>query len=552
MTIYSMYQSRNNIQVLATYSAESGMHSEVVARFESASKAKMIVDGLNRASVCATLPVSVWDCRNGSFQMYPSDHLRAMADPSRRNDLLSGAHSLWYEFMKLHLHQALTDIDTALEGEPESTRAALEEELATETSQLHGALAEFEGDPIAGFELQRGWDFNRPTIPYDGGLYELGASIREAMDRAELEDIGEDLQDSIENLRLLFKVHLDSESAVAELHPPEIEILCEPLLPERHGYYLTISAPGTSSNPGSEWTIGVSRWVSSDDGEDSESLSDIGVSLIQCKLGDRPHRTELVNLLNLAEGDDGKRLETWASTPVGEMLDGTNFAVTERLESALPKSSRSETEQLNRAEAARIVDLFPPSSHHCDDDDCEECEDTITPRIAYLAVTALEELETCARMDITTNGHEPVRQDDDRWWEFFDRFPPATYSMGLKWREKVVDSIGYLLSDLQTGEWPEPRNFAEEMIMHLMFEDATEYQEDMAKEDRIYSLIPESSGDDLEGAHAITFQDTDILFLFDANLAKLADVRHFQNREMGIGDMRPISWFKYFQNVDPR
>jgi hypothetical protein len=50
--------------------------------------------------------------------------------------LLTGDHSLWYEYVKILLHQALCDLDEATAALPRPVQMAIAEELQTEGQDL--------------------------------------------------------------------------------------------------------------------------------------------------------------------------------------------------------------------------------------------------------------------------------------------------------------------------------------------------------------------------------------------------------------------------------
>ncbi|GAA3114119.1 hypothetical protein JOF29_003689 [Kribbella aluminosa] len=65
------------------------------------------------------------------------------------------------------------------------------------------------------------------------------------------------------------------------------------------------------------------------DDPDEEYGAASGDAILECRRPTSPHLEELVNLLNLSDGDNAQ-LAAWAATPVGEPLAGTTFVVTAR------------------------------------------------------------------------------------------------------------------------------------------------------------------------------------------------------------------------------
>lgn len=141
MTIYSQHPSRGKVQILATYSASAGVTSSAVTSVDEAALAAPIVDALNRISALTTVPVSIWDKRDGHSR-YPAGHLAALTDRGDRAELLIGAHSLWYELVKLLLAKALTDLDDAMATVPGPVGTAIDAEFEAEARGLRDALAE--------------------------------------------------------------------------------------------------------------------------------------------------------------------------------------------------------------------------------------------------------------------------------------------------------------------------------------------------------------------------------------------------------------------------
>lgn len=121
-----------------------------------------------------------------------------------RADLLSGTHSLWYEYTCLELHQALADLDEALTAVPEPIRVAINAELETEARQLSEALAEYsEGTSAPETDGRRSWDFGQPFVTYDGGVDMLSREAREQLDRLEEGITPEEREEAVANLRVL-------------------------------------------------------------------------------------------------------------------------------------------------------------------------------------------------------------------------------------------------------------------------------------------------------------------------------------------------------------
>ncbi|WP_051856106.1 hypothetical protein [Streptomyces sp. NRRL B-1347] len=79
--------------------------TETVTSLSDSCLAAPIVDALNRISALITVPVSIHDRRQQRVGHYPRKHIAAPTDAAARVELLNGAHSLWYEYVCLRLHQ---------------------------------------------------------------------------------------------------------------------------------------------------------------------------------------------------------------------------------------------------------------------------------------------------------------------------------------------------------------------------------------------------------------------------------------------------------------
>ncbi|RKS76503.1 hypothetical protein BZB76_1859 [Actinomadura pelletieri DSM 43383] len=329
MTIYSQHPNRGKVQVLATYRGQAGVTSSTVTSLADAALAAPIVDALNRVSALVTVPVSVHDKRDGRFRRYPGGHIAALTDRNARPGLLEGVHSLWYELVKLLLWQALTDLDTAMAAVPGPVRTAIEAELAAEARELRYALAEFsEGIEAPETDERRYWDFDSPFVTFEGDVPELGQWTRESLNRLETGITQEQREEAVADLRVLADAFARYRGGTAEFEAANLAILDEPDGPE--GYYLAIDASQLHRPRQDAWTVEVCLWVP-DDPEEEEPTSATGEPIVRCVLATRPAASEIAELLDLS-AEKPERLAAWADTPVGEVLAGTSFVVTERPE----------------------------------------------------------------------------------------------------------------------------------------------------------------------------------------------------------------------------
>lgn len=332
MTIYSQHASRGKVQILATYRRDADVISSTVTSVDEPAVAEPIIDALNRVSACATVPVSVSDERTGGYARYPYAHLEAITDRGQRASLRTGSHSLWYEYAKLLLHRALTDLDTAVAAAPPPVRTAIEAELVTEAGGLLAALREYEeGHRDGAAEPERPWD-DEPFVLYEGGMRELSTATREGLDQAEEGLSAEQLDQAVADLRLLSDAYRDSAGDYTDLAVDEFVITDDPGPDDSGRYFLDVQAPAPNRTYGPPaWTISISQWdADAGPAEDDDDGAAAGETVLDCELSSRPAEGELATLLTLSGKGGQAQLSAWAQTPAGEALSGTAFVVTQR------------------------------------------------------------------------------------------------------------------------------------------------------------------------------------------------------------------------------
>ncbi len=199
--------------------------------------------------------------------------------------------------------------------------------------------------------------------------------------------------------------------------------------------------------------------------------------------------------------------------------------------------------------------LFPVRECGCGQEDCEICEGwQLSPRTADLLHTALEIMAGQAFDDIEEHGSEPVEREDAGEWLLFDRLPRITWNQDAGWRRQVARACDDLADDLARGDWPTPRNNAEEIVLHLAIEDGPDcLQEREDVEDEEHGTLPRHADDyDWGMCSEVLFQDHDVLMLYDGSLDGIEDPGSDANEYLSMGDLRPGAWFDYFNNVEPR
>ncbi|MFD8868713.1 hypothetical protein ACFV1F_31000 [Streptomyces sp. NPDC059590] len=328
MTIYSQHANRGKTQILATYQGPDGVASKTVTSLGDSHLAVPIVDALNRISAFATVPVSVHDRREQRVDYYPRKHLAALTDAAARADLLCGAHSLWYEYVCLRLHQALADLENALVAVPDTVSRAIRSELELEEAELCAALDDFSGTS-SGPETENGrhWEFDHPFVKFDDGMDTLRDKTREQLDRREAGFTTEEREKAVADLRVLVTAHSRCTGMWASLDDPGREIFAEPY--DSDGFYLSVQAPEPGDDD-SSWEIEIGRWEPDDpDEEYGEHSSATGSAVIGCALPAAPDADEITHLLT-SVGEKPLLLAQWAETPVGAALVGTTVVVTKR------------------------------------------------------------------------------------------------------------------------------------------------------------------------------------------------------------------------------
>ncbi|MFG3044535.1 hypothetical protein ACGFZR_06350 [Streptomyces sp. NPDC048241] len=328
MTIYSQHPSRGKAQILATFQGPDGVVSKTVTSLGESRLAVLIVDALNRISAFATVPVSIHDRRARRVDYYPRKHLAALTDAAGRGELLSGAYSLWYEYVCLRLHEALADLESALVALPDTVSRAIRSELEVEEHELRAALDEFSGTSSGDdSEIERHWEFGHPFVKYDDGMGTLSDGTREQLDHREAGFTAEEREKAVADLRVLVTAHSRGGGMWAALDDPSYQLFAEPH--DSDGFYMTVQVPEPGDDNAS-WEIEIGRWEPDDpDEEYGDHTSATGSSVIVCALPAAPSADEIACLLKAVD-EKPLLLAEWAETPVGAVLAGTAAAVTKR------------------------------------------------------------------------------------------------------------------------------------------------------------------------------------------------------------------------------
>ena len=179
--------------------------------------------------------------------------------------------------------------------------------------------------------------------------------------------------------------------------------------------------------------------------------------------------------------------------------------------------------------------LFPPS----------QSEAALTPRTAALLHDVLRYLGEVGHARSTALGDRAVCEADD---DLFTALPEFTWWQGEKWRSRFVAGFDHLATRLAQGRTPLPATPAEEFALWLAIVQAAlllDQQPDLVL--RTVDATPPADGDfDWRWCQARLFRHGYVPLLAQAEFEGLEDPEHEVNRQLGIGDYRPGSWFRGF------
>jgi hypothetical protein len=265
---------------------------------------------------------------------YPSTHVEALADKRARARLLTGTHSLWYEYICFELHRALADLDTAQMTVPDPVRIAVTAELAKELDLLRMAVAESDGTEPAPTEgVERLWVFDAPMVRFEGGMEALGSEVRENLDKYEEHASDEERAVAVEDLRLLATVEtLCRDVDYLHFEPGYLDLSYDPY--DREKLFVNINAPEPGPDGPTVWSIDIDRWVPVDPDVRAEDIDEdyegtmTGQGMVSCVLPARPSVESLVDLLSRLGREPQLLTQMVKTAEVGSPLIGTEFVVT--------------------------------------------------------------------------------------------------------------------------------------------------------------------------------------------------------------------------------
>ncbi|MGA6227072.1 hypothetical protein ACPESV_42860, partial [Streptomyces umbrinus] len=252
-------------------------------------------------------------------------------------------------------------------------------------------------------------------------------------------------------------------------------------------------------------------------------------------------------LLLSARGDE---VADWSTEPV-RINFGTGWRLRQAANPyAAPPRNPGAAEAAPEEPQPDFASLFAlPAACGCEEEDCQKCHWTFTPRTAELLFSALSELAEAAYDDAAELGERPVTEDDDGAWGFFSRLPQVTWRQNRQWRRGLARACDDLAGDLQRGAWPQPTCAAEEMVLHLALGEAPDHLE--AGDDNPHAALPTHRDDyDFDACSDFFFQDHDVLWLYDS--------KYNSDAADGTGPspvppaLHPDNWFEDFLNVPAR
>lgn len=196
--------------------------------------------------------------------------------------------------------------------------------------------------------------------------------------------------------------------------------------------------------------------------------------------------------------------------------------------------------------------LFPlPAACECEEEDCTRCDWCLTPRTADLLCSALMWLAESAYDDAAELKDRPVTQEDDGTWGVFSRLPQVTWNQDMQWRRGLARACDDLAGDLKRGNWPQPTCAAEEMILHLAIDDASDLL-GTSDEDPTHVALPTHRDDhDFSACSEFFFQDHDVLWLYNSRYNESHDGAN-GGESLVPSALQPGTWFENFLNVPPR
>jgi hypothetical protein len=168
----------------------------------------------------------------------------------------------------------------------------------------------------------------------------------------------------------------------------------------------------------------------------------------------------------------------------------------------------------------------------------------LTKRMREALNMALSVMSDQIYDDIDEFRGDPVTPTNVDQWLQLARFPIVTWRESRDWRRKLARAADDLANDLDAGELPEPRCPAEEAVLWIaMREDAPAIAD--SQKWRISEERWVDAQEDL-------VQDWDIAALWNPQFEGLEEPDDPTNIWLGMGDYRPVSWFAWFANKEPR
>jgi hypothetical protein len=168
-----------------------------------------------------------------------------------------------------------------------------------------------------------------------------------------------------------------------------------------------------------------------------------------------------------------------------------------------------------------------------------------TARTAALLHDVLRYLGDVGRARVAILGDRAVCEADD---DLFTALPEFTWRQEQCWRRRFVACFDRLAARLAQGRAPLPDTPAEEFALRLAIMQAAlliDVQPELVRR-TVYDTPPDEGDFDWQWCQARLFRHGYLPLFSRAEFAGLEDPGNAANRRLRIGDYRPGSWFRGF------
>ncbi|MCW8121862.1 hypothetical protein [Streptomyces anthocyanicus] len=246
----------------------------------------------------------------------------------------------------------------------------------------------------------------------------------------------------------------------------------------------------------------------------------------------------------------GDEVADWSAEPV-RINFGTGWRLRQAANPYATAPRPGTTPPVSEELLPDFASLFAlPEACGCEEEDCQKCRWTFTPRTADLLFSALDELAEAAYDEAAELGERPVTKDDDGVWGFFARLPQVTWRQSMQWRRDLARACDDLSGDLRHGKWPRPSCAAEEMVLHFALDEAPTH---LVADDSAHAALPQHRDDyDFDACSEFFFQDHDVLWLYDGTYNEDSPGADGPGPSGIPAALHPDNWFENFLSVPAR